>query len=155
MTKTKAGDPLAFIEMAVAHVGKGCLIWPFNRNQDGYGLVSYTKPNGRRSTTTATRLVLERTAGPAPSRSHQAAHKPKICHNPGCVNPAHLRWATAAENNADQLADGTWPHRRLTLADIRALRSGAETAAAVARRVGVSSTAAQLARNGKNYAHVL
>lgn len=153
--KTPSGAVSAFIDLAVAHSGPDCLPWPFNRNQRGYGLVNYTKPNGRRSSTTAGRLVLERTAGPAPGTGHHAAHQPKICHNPACVNPAHLRWATAAENNADQLADGTWPHGRLTPADVRSLRSGAETAAAVARRVGISGTAAQLARSGKTYAHVL
>lgn len=152
--KTPSGAVPAFIEVAVAFTGPGCLPWPFNRNQQGYGLVNYTKADGCRSSTTATRLVLERTAGPAPSRRHQAAHQPGVCHNPACVNPAHLRWATVAENNADQLADGTWPHGRLAVADVRALRSGAETAAAVARRVGISSTAAQLARSGKNYSHV-
>ena len=152
--KTPAGAALAFIDMAVAYTGPGCLLWPYNRTQQGHGLMGYRRADGRRSTTTAHRLVLERTAGPAPTRRHMAAHAPLVCHTPWCVSPAHLRWATPAENNADQVADGTWPHGRLTLADVRALRTGAETAAAVARRVGVSGTAAQLARSGKNYAHV-
>lgn len=152
--KTKAGDPLAFIERAVTHKGAGCLIWPYGRTADGYGQVTYQTTEGRRTTTTAHRLVLTRTAGPAPSGAHLAAHEPKVCHTPACVNPAHLRWATVAENAADQIIDGTRPHGWLTPADVRAVRASSEPSTALAARYGVSSAAVRMARSGKNHAHV-
>lgn len=154
MTKTRAGDPLAFIEMAVAHVGPGCLIWPFGRTAEGYGQLTYRRSDGRRSTTTAHRLVLQRTAGPAPSTRHHAAHEPKVCHTPACVNPAHLRWATPVENAADQIADGTRPYGWLSPADVRAIRASGDSRAALAAKYGVSGPAITMARRGKNHAHV-
>jgi hypothetical protein len=36
-----------------------------------------------------------------------AAHEPETCHNPSCINPRHLRWATDQENAADRIIDGT------------------------------------------------
>lgn len=152
--KTKAGDVLAFIERAVTHEGPGCLIWPFGHTQHGYGLVAYTRQDGRRTTTTAHRLVLHRTAGPPPTRGHVAAHEPKVCHTPDCVNPAHLRWATAVENAADQIIDGTRRHGWLSPDDVRAIRASSEPSAALAARYGVSGTAVRLARAGKTHAHV-
>lgn len=151
MTKTRTGDPLAFIERAVTHEGQGCLIWPYNRTDNGYGLVSYSRPDGRRTTTTAHRLVLSRTAGPPPSRRHQAAHEPKVCRNPACVNPAHLRWATPAENTADQIVDGTRPHNYLTPEQVSDVRASPDSRAVLAARYGVSVNAIRAAQLGKTH----
>jgi hypothetical protein len=56
----------------------------------------------------AHRYVLTLTAGPPPFPRAVAAHAPLVCHNPACVNPRHLRWASQAENAADMKIDGTY-----------------------------------------------
>lgn len=42
-----------------------------------------------------------------PANRWHAAHRPVICHQPGCVAPAHLYWATPSENQQDRVLDGT------------------------------------------------
>jgi hypothetical protein len=49
------------------------------------------------------RVVSEQVNGPA-TDGMDAAHK---CGNRACCNPAHIRWATRSENNADKLVHGT------------------------------------------------
>ena len=64
------------------------------------------------------------------------------CDNPPCVNPAHLRWGTAAENVADMVSRRRYNNtRKLTAADANAIRQArisGETGVSVARRFGVS-----------------
>lgn len=79
-----------------------CIDWPYATDHNGYGRVGF---DGRRRP--AHRVALELHSGPPPSPKHEAAHAPGICHNPGCVNPLHLRWATRFENQADRVLDGT------------------------------------------------
>lgn len=107
------GDPLGggvprgcaipeFIDYAVGYKGNECLVWPFGTVAKGYGSL---RRDGEHWL--AHRLVLTLTQGQAPSLEMEAAHKPWVCHNRLCVNPAHLRWATSAENSDDMLLDGT------------------------------------------------
>lgn len=122
------GDPLAgridngtidrFIEeVVVPYFGEDCLIWPFGRSRKGYG-----GANGIE----AHRRVCKRVHGEPPSSRHQAAHS---CGNGLCVNPKHLRWATAIENAADRLIHGTHSRgeksssSKLTADQVREIRS--------------------------------
>lgn len=97
--RASRGDPAAFIAAALEMHTDECIIWPFAKDKDGYGKVGRS---GR-----AHRQVLELAEGPAPSPEHEAAHKPQVCHNPSCINPRHLRWATIRENSHDRFLDGT------------------------------------------------
>jgi len=83
------------------HLGSECLQWPFARNESGYGAVSF---GGVR--TLASRAMCIIAHGEPPSPTSEAAHS---CGRgaSGCVNPAHLRWASPRENSADRLAHGT------------------------------------------------
>jgi hypothetical protein len=85
----------------VSESGNDCLIWPFARNSQGYGVVEL---NGRQTSLQHAMCTLA--YGAAPTPKHQAAHS---CGNGhlGCGNPNHLRWATATENAADTLIHGT------------------------------------------------
>lgn len=82
-------------EVALCHEGDECLIWPFSRNTDGYGQL-----NDEGRTTSAHRFICRAVHGEPSSSGLEAAHS---CGNGhlGCVNPAHLRWATRVENIHD------------------------------------------------------
>lgn len=97
---TPKGDLLAFLSLALASASDECIFWPYSSIK-GYGRVSI---NGRDHL--ASRLICERAYGAPPTPGHDAAHSCGNGHR-GCVNPAHLRWATRSENIADTLLHGT------------------------------------------------
>lgn len=142
---------MAFARRAARHTGADCLPWPYNANQSGYGLIGCRRPDGRRSTTTAHRVVLELVAGPAPAPRMQAAHG---CGNRLCVNPAHLWWAEPADNTADQIADGTRPGSYLTPEQVREVRASSDPRAVLATRYGVSVNAIRAAQLGQTHRRV-
>ena len=149
----KHGDPLAsrpratdgsserWIESAISSESLDCLIWPYGRGKDGYGLVSI---DGRKER--VHRLVCERVHGPPANPSDVARH---ACGNgaSGCANPAHLSWGTQAQNCQDTVTHGrsTRGERnaqaKLTEADVRDIRrlSKAMTHQSIAEMFGVSS----------------
>jgi len=89
------------------------------------------------------------------------------CDVPACVNPAHLRVGTAAENVADMVAKQR--HARgeqvggalLTTADVKAIRAryrkgahGEDSARAIALSFGVSTDAVRKIGQKKHWRHV-
>ena len=99
---TLQGEPMAFLSAAAASSDDKCILWPYGIARGGYGQVW---EDGRH--VAATHVVLKMVGHDRPSDLHHAAHDPTTCNNPSCVNPKHLRWATADENIADQLTAGT------------------------------------------------
>jgi hypothetical protein len=75
-----------------------CWEWPYGKASTGYGHVNY---NGKNMG--AHRVVCILASGESGDQLH-AAHK---CGNRGCINPHHLRFATATENQSDCVAHGT------------------------------------------------
>lgn len=153
--RTAKGEPLAWlIANAINPQVDGCVIWPFVRDQKGYGLFG---AGGKRYR--AHRWACERVNGPAPTLEHQAAHS---CGNGhlGCVSGNHLRWATPQENAADRIEHGgyqrgaTHPHARLTPAQVLAIRRlhGLVGAAEVARLFGVTTGAIYAVWKRENWA---
>ena len=78
-----------------------CIIWPYARTPNGYGTMTVNQ-----KTVMAHRFLCEMRSGLPPSKKHQAAHLCGRGHE-GCVNPRHLRWATAKENARDKIIHGT------------------------------------------------
>lgn len=118
--------------------GSGCIKWPFSVAAHGRGVVRYA---GR--LTSAPHAVAKHFHGDPPEGSNEAAHSCGNGHQ-GCVNPAHLRWATRAENESDKATHGTLRRgsainsNRLTEDDVRAIRRSDERGAALASRYGVT-----------------
>lgn len=113
----------------------GCWEWKGKRNQAGYGifLLPGEKP------VRAHRYLYEFYVGPIPD-GKIIMH---TCDNPPCVNPAHLRIGTKAENNADTARKrrhnyglNHW-NGRLSDADIAAIRASDEPRKVLAKRYGV------------------
>jgi hypothetical protein len=168
--KLRHGDPLGgrkhingdVKQWLVDHVGyksDECLIWPFARSRrDGRAIGKYELAEHGMMHDPCTYL-LTATKGAKPSPGMQAAHS---CGNGtgGCVNPSHLRWATARENIADKAIHGT-QHRgeatwtaKLTAEVVTSIRRSDNTCAELAEQYGVSETTVWKARVGKSWAHV-
>jgi hypothetical protein len=111
-----------------------CIGWPGAHSTDGYPQV-WIKPTVHY----VTRLVTAHYYGPPPTPKHHAAHKPVVCHNRGCINPLHLRWATAKQNVNDQELDGTKyiQPRKLTDDDVRSIRADQRLQREIAEDYGI------------------
>ena len=114
---------------------EGC--WKWNGTHNGYGYGIFLMPGEK--PVRAHRYSYEFYVGPIPE-GMVIMH---TCDNPPCVNPAHLRVGTKAENNADaaqkqRTNKGTkhW-NCRLSDANIAAIRASDEPKAALAKRYGV------------------
>jgi hypothetical protein len=141
------------ISEAIRSDTDACIIWPLSTSHWGYACLKRGGTSIRVS-----RVILEATIGPPPTPEHQAAHSPVVCHNPRCINPRHLRWATRSENQSDTLLDGTKPrgekHGNSRLSDDQArevLRSTEKTHA-MAKRFGVHPETIRKIRNRSSWA---
>lgn len=97
------GAALDWILSNSKYEGRDCLLWPFSKFTDGRGSLWV---GGR--AIVASRYMCVLTHGNPPTRQHEAAHSCGKGHL-GCVNPNHLRWATAKENTNDKFIHGTVP----------------------------------------------
>ena len=159
----KHGDPLGgkkrfvgeaknFLEAAFEHKGDDCVHWPFHKTKMGYPTVYY---DGR--TQLAHRLVCAQIHGAPSAPNLQAAHN---CGVRLCVNPRHLRWATAKENQADRISHGTLVRgerntvsklREKDVKKIRRLVANGETKASVAIKFGVRPSTIGAVVSGKTW----
>lgn len=115
-----------WIEQHAQHIGDECLIYPFRRNPQGYGVLY--DPFKRRGTILASRYMAFVALGEPPTPDHYACHN---CHNGagGCVNPKHIYWGTTRENQMDRVEAGNsnrgsrHGHAKLTEDDVKKIRS--------------------------------
>lgn len=142
LTLTPRGSALSWLQAKASFAGDECLLWPFkSKYANGYGSVTF---NGH--LTGAHRVMCRFAHGKPPTRNHHAAHS---CGNRICVNPKHLAWKTASENEQDKLLHGTAqrgeqnPCAKLTEADVLTIRALARsrTHASIAKQFGVSRRA--------------
>ena len=151
--RTPYGEPLKFLEDAIKQASPdACVIWPYALDKDGYGV---SRKDGK--TIGAHRLALILFTGI--SHDHlEAAHGP--CHNPLCINPLHLRWATRKENNADRHRDGT--HNmgerhalaRLTEPEVLEILSDKRIQREIAADYGVAQQQISRIKAGRRCAHL-
>lgn len=118
-----------------------CLEWPYSKSGGGYPKNSMH------------RTIVAEVYGGAEPHLH-AAHS---CGNPSCCNPAHLRFATVAENSADRKLHGTYfageqtYQSKLTWDDVSYIRSSPLSNAELGRQLGVASTTILSVRRGKTW----
>lgn len=144
------GKGIAFLRAHVSHEDDGCLIWPFGRNEDGYGTFGI---NGE--ICKAHRWMCQAVHGESPSPDHYAAHE---CGNGhlGCVHPKHLFWKTHAENTEDFVRDGRArygtgrKHRKLTHEQVQILLNPPteKTILQLSQEFGISYRHAKKIRQG-------
>lgn len=139
-TQRGQGATYRFLLGLKDHQGDECVIWPFSRVRNGYGIFGYLGKHHY-----AHRFMCEMVNGPAPSPDYDASH---TCGHgrQGCVNPRHLEWKTESQNHLDRRRHGTsatnkWgQHGKLSLDTVRAIRclEGLTTNMELARRFDVS-----------------
>ncbi len=118
-------------KMQSVHVdsGSGCWIWMKGLHRNGYGEAS--TDDGTRIKKQAHRMVWEWVHGEVP----EGKELDHICRNRPCVNPAHLRVVTRAENTQCGLAAKLNPEKvRL----VRDLHIQGLSERKIAKAVGVS-----------------
>ena len=136
-----------------------CLVWPFARNDFGYGIVGPSHGERR-----VHRLVCRRFHGDAPDGKPLALHR---CGNGsgGCVNPDHLYWGDAADNRADAERHGTAHNppilrgedqhaARLTEDLVKEIRASNRSDESWAEDLDLHPDTIKKARDGTNWGHV-
>lgn len=141
---TGHGEPMRWLLEHVVYKGDECLIWPYMRNNDGYGLI---RDSGKNKHFMAHRVMCELASGKPNDTKLLTAHN---CGNGhlGCVNPNHLRWDTPKGNMADKIIHGRnnrgmkHPKCQLTEDQVREIRIShpTENISQLARRFGVTRT---------------
>lgn len=101
MAKKGVSNGLNYLQEHIGYSSQYCLIWPFGRDNHGYGQLSV---GGKWWKAHAWMCVAIN--GPRPSPEHQASHSCGNGHK-GCVNPLHLSWKTRSENHLDRRRHGT------------------------------------------------
>lgn len=149
-TKSKVAD---WLKAHVDYPHDFCLVWPFYRNPNGYGMCRF----GDKSRW-AHRLMCEMAHGSPPTLEHEAAHS---CGNGdgGCCNPRHLSWKTPTENRRDSIEHGTsirvrrGRSRRLSDAQVVEIKSlkGKLTQQEIADRYGISQPMVRAIFTGRAY----
>jgi hypothetical protein len=133
-----------------------CVEWPYCLSDKGYGMIRLEDRKTRRTHN----LTCEWHHGPKPADKTEAAHS---CGNRSCVNPRHLRWATAKENAADRITHGTNAHGermggvRLTeaqVAEIKELLRSGQSYWTVAKRYPATPNTIRAIALGRTWRHV-
>lgn len=150
-------DAVRFWAKVALPDGFGCMLWLASRTR-GYGAFYF---DGRMRPAPRISLIL---AGHAvPGIGFEAAHNPGECHRRDCVAPDHLRWATAVENQADRVIDGTTNrgercgNSKLTsdqVLEIRDLASSGVMQRELARSYAVSEPTISLILKRERWNHV-
>ena len=146
-----------FLLAHVNYIADDCVIWPFAKKGGGRGRALYGAVKIDGVQRSAHRYMCELAHGTAPTNRHEAAHS---CHNPACINPLHLRWATRVENEADKDERGSRPrgekHKNTHLSDddIRAIRADPRPQRAIAKTYGISQTPVSMIKRRLTWGHV-
>jgi hypothetical protein len=118
--------------------GDGCWEWMGCRTSFGHGQLGRYRPGGGQDVFYAHRVSYEFAHGPIPA-GLCVLHN---CDNPPCVNPAHLRLGTQAENvrdMKDKFRSGTQKLSREQVAEMISMVVAGVRRGDVATKFGVST----------------
>lgn len=147
--KPRPGSTKKFLTGLIGHVGNECIPWPFFIASNGYGQAKLGSAHY-----VAHRLMCVLEYGEPPTPDSQAAHS---CNNRACVNPRHLRWASASENGFEKHAHGTMPRgeshssAKLTSAMVKVICRSSLSSGNLARQFCVSVAAVKNVRSGRSW----
>ncbi len=150
----KGGHLRWLTEVAAKYQGEDCLPCRFYDGRE------YPRVHVKGQRVFAHRIICEIANGPPPTPLHQAAHG---CGNRACVNPRHLRWATAKENHADKFLHGTIArgarngNAKLDETQVRAIKAmlaGGAKLKEIAQRFDVSLTNVSDIKRGRVWSWV-
>lgn len=153
--KTPAGEPARFLAKVMETETDDCILWPYNTRR-GYAAMRIGK-----KTENVNSIVCFAQHGRKPTPKHEVAHNCGNGHK-GCINPAHVRWATHKENCADKALHGTAQkgERNAThilndgqAKEIMALK-GSAPARVIAERFNISRETVSHIHNGRKWAHL-
>jgi hypothetical protein len=131
----------------------GCWLWIAGRFAQGYALIAV-----HRQAKKAHRIAWELFRGPIPP-GMLVCHTCDIMH---CVNPEHLFLGTHLDNTRDMIAKGRHrfgmagernPRAKLTLDQVREIRSSSENQYVLAERYGVTQSNISIIQSGVNWKH--
>lgn len=153
--RTTPRESIAFVQNTVSATTNDCILWPFARDKDGYGIASMPVEGGKRRSrkTPAHRYLCILRHGEPASPKLLACHS---CDNPPCVNPRHLSWGTQRSNILEAIERGRKkaPGRKLDVDKVTEILASNENHAEVARRFNVDASLVQKIRKGKAWRHV-
>ena len=148
------GESIQWLRTAVATRDRSNGCWvdgPFDSDDWGYPLAAYEGARGHASV-----FALIFSGQPRPD-GLEVLHS---CDNPPCVNPAHLRWGTHAENMAEAAERGRMARgskngqARLSEAQVLAIRSDRRSGPTIGRAYGVSSTTVGRIKRRQAWTHL-
>jgi hypothetical protein len=141
--------PSTLVERFWRNVEQGAPMtcWPWKGSRTVRG--GYGQLNEKGKLIKAHRFVLEWKLGRKITRGKMALHS---CGNAPCCNPRHIYEGTAAQNNQDAKRHGTLykipvlrgedsPSAKLTVAQVKEIRSSEESHTALAKKFGVTKQA--------------
>jgi hypothetical protein len=142
------------LELFSEHIPfSGCTIYMGFIHREGYGLITFN-----RQSILAHRASYMANVGPIPD-GYVVMH---TCDVKCCINPAHLRLGTQAENMQDMLKKGraryikgeqTWA-AKLSANSVREIRSSLESSTVLAQRYGVNARSIRDVRLNRTWKHV-
>lgn len=150
--KETQGQAMRFLLTVLSSNTDDCVIWPFGKERFGYGKVYY---EGRDQL--AHRVALLLSEGPPPVKGMHVAHDPAVCSSPACINPVHLRYATAKENCEDKRVSGTLAEgskvgtARINLSKAKAILVAPGSYREIAGEFGVSRSTVGDIKTGKTW----
>lgn len=149
MRKRRHGDPLAgrtaigeidkWIERLIKSDPSECTLWPFAKNEQGYGHI-----RRKGFDMLASRYICIEAHGEPEVPELDAAHSCGMGHT-GCVTPSHLSWKTRLENATDKFIHGTVlsgersPLAKLTELEAREILESTESNKSLSERFGVNA----------------